>query len=113
MRFFHSTVLLALAFLVPGTSLANTFVFDHLLEDTGSLTPTEGSLETIIGLGEIAAIDFITVSMTIFKTHHEFVVLALNRRRVVHFNVTTSPIVALPPRHLRLMFSGIPDEYLC
>jgi putative transposase len=41
--------------------------------------------------GEIAAIDFLTVPMINFKTLYVFVVLSLDRRRVIHFNVTSSP----------------------
>lgn len=42
-------------------------------------------------LGEIAAIDFLTVPTVTFKTLYVFVVLSLDRRRVVHFHVTTHP----------------------
>ncbi len=40
---------------------------------------------------EIAAIDFFTVPTLTFKTLYVFLVLSLDRRRVVHFNVTDSP----------------------
>ena len=40
---------------------------------------------------EIAAIDFFTVPTLTFKTLYVFVVLSLDRRRVLHFNVTDSP----------------------
>jgi len=40
---------------------------------------------------EIAAIDFFTVPTVTFKTLYVFVVLSLDRRRIVHFNVTASP----------------------
>ncbi len=42
-------------------------------------------------LGEIVAIDFLTVPTVTFKTLYVFVVLSLDRRRIVHFNVTTHP----------------------
>ena len=42
-------------------------------------------------LGEIAAIDFLTVPTVTFKNLYVFLVLSLDRRRVVHFNVTTHP----------------------
>ena len=42
-------------------------------------------------LGEIAAIDFLTVPTVTFKTLYVFVVLSLDRRRIVHFHVTTHP----------------------
>ena len=40
---------------------------------------------------EIAAVDFFTVPTLTFKTLYVFLVLSLDRRRVVHFNVTDSP----------------------
>ncbi len=42
-------------------------------------------------LAEIAAIDFLTVPTVTFKTLYVFVVLSLDRRRVIHFHVTTHP----------------------
>ncbi len=42
-------------------------------------------------LGEIVAIDFLTIPTVTFKTLYVFVVLSLDRRRVVHFHVTTRP----------------------
>ena len=45
-------------------------------------------------LHEIAAIDFFTVPTVTFKTLYIFVVLSLDWRRVVHFNVTDSPTAA-------------------
>jgi putative transposase len=40
---------------------------------------------------EIVAVDFFTVSTLTFKTLYIFVVLSLDRRRILHFNVTDSP----------------------
>ncbi len=40
---------------------------------------------------EIVAIDFFTVPTLTFRTLYVFVILSLDRRRVVHFNVTSSP----------------------
>ncbi len=42
-------------------------------------------------LPETAAIDFLTVPTVTFRTLYVFVVLSLDRRRIVHFNVTTHP----------------------
>ena len=42
-------------------------------------------------LHETAAIDFLTVPTVTFRTLYVFVVLSLDRRRIVHFNVTTHP----------------------
>ena len=42
-------------------------------------------------LSEIIAIDFFTAPTATFRTLYVFVVLSLDRRRIVHFNVTASP----------------------
>jgi putative transposase len=42
-------------------------------------------------LAETAAIDFLTVPTVTFLTLYVFVVLSLDRRRIVHVNVTTHP----------------------
>ena len=42
-------------------------------------------------MAEIAAIDFFTVPTAGFKTLYVFLVLSLDRRRVIHFNVTANP----------------------
>lgn len=42
-------------------------------------------------LHETVAIDFLTVPTVTFRTLYVFVVLSLDRRRIVHFNVTTHP----------------------
>jgi transposase InsO family protein len=42
-------------------------------------------------LAEIVAVGFFTVPTVTFKTLYVFVVLSLDRRRIVHFNVTASP----------------------
>ncbi len=42
-------------------------------------------------MAEIVAIDFFTVPTLTFRTLYVFVILSLDRRRVVHFNVTRSP----------------------
>ena len=45
-------------------------------------------------LTEIAAIDFFTVHTATFGTLYIFLVLSLDRRRIVHFNVTARPTAA-------------------
>ena len=49
---------------------------------------------------EIAAVDFFTVSTLTFKTLYVFVVLSLDRRRIIHFNVTDSPTATWTSRQL-------------
>ena len=42
-------------------------------------------------MSEIGAIDFFTVHTATFKALYVFVILSLERRQVIHFNVTTYP----------------------
>ncbi len=42
-------------------------------------------------LAETCAIDFLTVPTVMFRTLYVFVVLSLDRRRIIHINVTTHP----------------------
>ncbi|MBK7703840.1 MAG: DDE-type integrase/transposase/recombinase [bacterium] len=55
-------------------------------------------------LGETVAVDFLTVPTVMFKTLHVFVVLSLERRRIVHLNVTRHPTAAWTAAQLRLAF---------
>ena len=55
-------------------------------------------------LGEIAAIDFLTVPTVTFRTLYVFVVLSLDRRRVVHINVTYYPSAEWTARQLYQAF---------
>jgi hypothetical protein len=41
-------------------------------------------------IGSLGSIDFFTVATATFRILYVFLVLAHNRRRVVHFNVTDS-----------------------
>jgi putative transposase len=43
---------------------------------------------------DIVAIDFFTVHTATFRTIYVFLVLSLDRRRIIHFNITTSPTAA-------------------
>jgi len=42
-------------------------------------------------MAEIVAIDFFTVPTVTFRTFYVFLVLSLDRRRIIHFNVTSNP----------------------
>jgi hypothetical protein len=46
-------------------------------------------------IGQIATIDFFTVPTITFRVIYVFLVLQHDRRRVVHFNVTTNPTFAV------------------
>ena len=50
--------------------------------------------------GQIAAIDFFTVPTVSFNILYGFIVLLHDRRRVVHFNVTTNPTAAWTAQQL-------------
>jgi putative transposase len=45
-------------------------------------------------MSEIVAVDFLTVHTATFKTIYAFVILSLERRRIIHFNVTANPTAA-------------------
>ena len=40
---------------------------------------------------DIVAIDFFTVPSATFRTLYVFLILSLDRRRIIHFNVTKNP----------------------
>ncbi len=42
-------------------------------------------------MAEIVAIDFFTVPTVTFRTLYVFLILSLDRRRIIHFNVTKNP----------------------
>ena len=56
---------------VPPTQTWQTFIRNHM--------------------SEIAAIDFFTVHTVTFRTLYVFLILSLDRRRIIHCNVTASP----------------------
>jgi len=51
-------------------------------------------------LHETAAIDFLTVPTVLFRNLYVFVILSLDRRRVIHFNVTYHPTAEWTARQL-------------
>jgi len=53
---------------------------------------------------EIACIDFLTVPMIMFRNLYVFVVLSLDRRRIVHLNVTDKPTAEWTARQLYQAF---------
>jgi putative transposase len=73
-----------------GYDIGETTVANYTVRQPG---PPSRTWKTFIRnhLGEIAAIDFFTVPSITFETLYAFVVLSLERRRVVHFNVTSNP----------------------
>jgi hypothetical protein len=49
-------------------------------------------------------VDFFTVATISFRVLYVFLVLDHDRRRIVHFNVTTHPTAAWPAQQLREAF---------
>lgn len=76
-----------------GFEVAEATVARYMVKSPG---PGGQSWRTFLSnhLHEIAAIDFFTVPTVTFKTLYVFVILSLDRRRVVHWNVTDSPTAA-------------------
>jgi putative transposase len=76
-----------------GYEVAEATVGKYMVKSIG---PAGQSWRTFLRnhLHEIAAIDFFTVPTVTFKTLYIFLVLSLDRRRVVHFDVTDSPTAA-------------------
>ena len=58
-------------------------------------------------VGQIAAIDFFTVATITFRMLYVFLVLRHDRRRIVHFNVTTNPTA---PWAAQQMVEGFPFQ---
>ena len=73
-----------------GYDVAETTVGKYMASDPG---PPSQSWRTFLRnhATEIVAIDFLTVPTATFRVLYVFVVLSLDRRRIVHFNVTDSP----------------------
>ncbi len=76
-----------------GYDICETTVAKYMVRRPG---PPSQAWKTFIQnyMTEIAAVDFFTVPSVTFKTLYVFVVLSLERRRVVHFNVTSNPTAA-------------------
>ena len=73
-----------------GYELAEGTVAKYMVKQPG---PPSQSWRTFVRnhLAEAVTIDFFTVPTATFRTLYVFLVLSLDRRRIVHFNVTESP----------------------
>ena len=63
--------------------------------------------------GQIAAMDFFTVPTVTFRVLYVFMVLRHDRRRIVHFNVTTNPTARWTAQQIverRSHTTGLPDS---
>ena len=76
--------------LLLGHNVAESTVAKYMVRQPKPPSPTWRTfLENHVG--QIAAIDFFTVATITFRVLYVFLVLRHDRRRLVHFNVTTSP----------------------
>ena len=76
-----------------GYDICETSIAKYMVRRPG---PPSQTWQTFIQnhMAEIVAIDFFTVPTVTFKTLYVFLVLSLDRRRIVHFNVTANPTAA-------------------
>ena len=106
-----------------GYAVAESTVAKYMVRTRKPSSPT---WKTLLQnhLHELAAVDFFTVPTAAFRVLYVFVVLSIDRRRVLHFHVTTCPsaewtaqqvIEAFPfataPRFLMRDRDGIYGEY--
>ena len=73
-----------------GYDVCETTIAKYMVRSPGT---SSQSWQTFIRnhMSEMVAVDFLTVHTVTFKTIYVFVILSLERRRVIHFNVTTNP----------------------
>jgi putative transposase len=73
-----------------GYDICETTIAKYMVQHHG---PSGQTWRTFIRnhMSEIVAIDFFTVHTAAFKTLYVFLVLSLDRRKIIHFNVTTNP----------------------
>ncbi len=73
-----------------GYDLCETTIAKYMAHRSG---PPSQTWRTFVHnhMSDLAAIDFFTVPTVTFRTFYVFLVLSLDRRRIVHFNVTSNP----------------------
>ncbi len=73
-----------------GYDISESTIAKYMVRNPG---PSSQTWQTFIldHMSEMVAIDFFTVHTATFKTIYVFVILSLQRRRVIHFNITTNP----------------------
>jgi len=87
---------------ILGHGVAKQLIFTSICESTIAkymvrrIGPPSQTWRTFIRnhLSDMAAVDFFTVHTATFKTLYVFLILSLDRRRIVHFNVTANPTAA-------------------
>jgi len=76
-----------------GYNICQTTIAKYMVRRPGSPSQTWHTF-THNHMANIAAIDFFTVHTATFKTLYVFLILSLDRRRIIHFNVTATPSAA-------------------
>ncbi len=73
-----------------GYDVCETTIAKYMVQQLG---PPSQTWRTFIQnhMAEMVAIDFFTVHTATFRTLYVFLILSLDRRRIIHFNVTTNP----------------------
>ncbi len=93
-----------------GYDVAETTVGKHMAKRP---SPPSQSWRTFIKnhRSALVAINFLTVPTATFRVLYVFVVLSLDRRRIVHFNVTDSPTAEWTSMQLiqAFPFDSLPD----
>jgi hypothetical protein len=86
-----------------GIEIAQTTVAKYLARDRRRHGPSSQTWRTFLAnhVSQLASIDFFTVPTATFRVLFVFVVLAHQRRRIVHVNVTAHPTAAWTAQQLR------------
>jgi len=86
-----------------GIEIAQATVATYLTRDRRRPGPPSQTWRTFLAnhVSQLASIDFFTVPMATFRVLFVFVVLAHDRRRIVHVNVTAHPAAAWTAQQLR------------
>ncbi|MBU8871327.1 MAG: DDE-type integrase/transposase/recombinase, partial [Gemmatimonadales bacterium] len=73
-----------------GYDICESTIAKYMVSRTG---PSSQTWRTFMRnhMADMVAIDFFTVHTATFKTLYVFLILSLNRRRVIHFNITSNP----------------------
>ncbi|MCP4290854.1 MAG: transposase [bacterium] len=73
-----------------GYDICETTIAKYMVRNPG---PSAQTWRTFIRnhMSDMVAVDFLTVHTATFRTLFVFVILSLERRRVIHFNITTNP----------------------
>ncbi len=76
--------------LKPGYDICESTIAKYMIRNPG---PSVQTWRTFIRkhMSEMVAIDFFTVHTATLRTLYVLVILSIDRRKIIHFNVTTNP----------------------